>query len=120
ELRQQGWWAPLLGAGLALGAAAVGVMVWNARYGWPDWFTLLWLPPLVLVTRPANRRATIFGVAIVAGSATAMLAWGAEIEGRLRAARADMAVLGDNSDPTAAAALRALGDSLVRLPMPHS
>ncbi|MEP7105892.1 MAG: hypothetical protein ABI838_08600, partial [Chloroflexota bacterium] len=120
ERPQQGWWPPLLGAGLALGAAAVGVMVWNARYGWPDWFTLLWLPPLVLVTRPANRRATILGIAVVAGSATAMLAWGAEIEGRLRAARADIATLGDHPDPAADAALRALGDSLALLPAPHS
>ncbi len=117
---ERGWWPPLLGAGLALGAAAVGVMVWNARYGWPDWFTLLWLPPLVLVTRPANRRATILGIAIVAGSAAALLAWGAEIEGRLRAARADMAALGDHADPAADAALRALGDTLAGLPAPHS
>ncbi len=119
-LPERGWWAPLLGAGLALGASAVGVVVWNARYGWPDWFTLLWLPPLVLVTRPANRRATILGIALVAGSATAMLAWGAEIEGRLHAARADMATLGDHPDPSAQAGLRALGDTLARLPVPHS
>ena len=99
ERAEQGWWPPVLGAGLALGAAAVGVMVWNARYGWPDWFTLLWLPPLVLVTRPANRRATILGIAIVAGSATAVLTWGAEIESRLRAARRDMAALGDHPEP---------------------
>src|SRR5439155_879583 len=52
-----GWRSPLLGAALAVVAAAVGVWVWNARYGWPDWYTLLWLPPLVLVTRPADRLA---------------------------------------------------------------
>jgi len=120
ESPPEAWWPPLLGAGLATAAAAVGVMVWNARYGWPDWFTVLWLPPLLLVTRPANRRATILGIAVLAGSATAMLAWGAEIEGRLLAARADMVALGDGADPNGEAMLRALGDSLQRLPAPHS
>jgi len=120
ELPQRGWWPPLLGAGLAVVAAGIGVMVWNARYGWPDWYTLLWLPPLVLVTRPANRRAAILGIGIVAGSATALLAWGAEVEGRLRAARADMVALGDNPDPAAESALRALGDDLAKVEVPRS
>ena len=120
ELPQRGWWPPLLGAGLAVVAAGIGVMVWNARHGWPDWYTLLWLPPLVLVTRPANRRAAILGIGIVAGSATALLAWGAEVEGRLRAARADMVALGDNPDPAAEATLRALGDALATAEVPRS
>ncbi len=115
-----GWWPPVLGAGLALAAAAIGVLVWNARYGWPDLYTLLWVPPLILVTRPANRRATILGIAVVAGSATALLAWGAEVEGRLRAARADMAALGDTVDPSPESALRALGDTLAAEPVPGS
>lgn len=117
---QRGLWPPLLGAGLALAAAAIGVVAWNARYGWPDWYTLLWLPPLLLVTRPANRRAAILGIGIVAGSATALLAWGAEVEGRLRAARADMAALGDNPDVVAERALRALGDTLLVSAVPTS
>lgn len=114
------WWPPVLGAALALAAAAVGVMVWNARYGWPDLYTLLWLPSLALVMYPAQRRAAILGIGIVAGSASAMIAWGAEVEGRLRAARADMAALGDRPDPFAEAALRALGDTLAAAPVPHS
>lgn len=120
ELPSKGWWAPVLGAALALTAAAVGVELWNARYGWHDLYTLLWLPALVLVTRPADRRATIFGIAVVAGSATALLTWGAEIEGRLAAARADMARLGDGSIPGAEPALRALGASLRAAPVPRS
>jgi signal transduction histidine kinase len=113
-----GWRAPLLGAALAVVAAAVGVWVWNARYGWPDWYTLLWLPPLVLVTRSADRRAAIVSIALVAGSAAGLLAWGADIEGRLQAARRDLAGLGDAPDPAAAASLRAWGDSLRRAPIP--
>ncbi len=119
-LQDSGWWAPAAGAAIALAAAAIGTTVWNARYGWPDWYTLLWLPPLVLVTRPAARRATIVGIAVVAGSAAALLAWGAEIEGRLEAARADMAALSDAPDPSAEASLRAFGRTVLGRPAPRS
>jgi len=120
EVAGTGWWAPAAGAAIALIAAVIGAAVWNARYGWPDWYTLLWLPALVLVTRPADRRATIVGIALVAGSAAALLAWGAEIEGRLEAARADMARLGDSPDPSAEAVLRAFGQSVLSRPAPRS
>lgn len=114
------WWAPVVGAAIALAAAAIGTAVWNARYGWPDWYTLLWLPPLLLVTRPADRRASIVGIGIVAGSAAALLAWGAEIEGRLEAARADMAALGDAPDPSAEAVLRSFARTVLSRPAPRS
>lgn len=114
------WWTPGAGVAIALTAAAIGTVVWNARYGWPDWYTVLWLPALVLVTRPASRRATIIGIALVAGSAAALLAWGAEIEGRLEAARADMVALGDTPDPSAEAALRSFGRTVLNRPAPRS
>ncbi len=111
---------PLLGAALALLVAWIGVEVWNARFGWPDWYTLLWLPVLVLVTRPAGRRATIVGIAITAGSAAALLTWGAEIEGRLAAARADLAALGDAAPPRDPALLRGFGDRILAAPAPRT
>jgi signal transduction histidine kinase len=120
EPSESTWWAPGVGAAIALTAAAIGTAVWNARYGWPDWYTVLWLPALVLVTRPASRRATIIGIAVVAGSAAALLAWGAEIEGRLEAARADMVALGEAPDPSAEATLRAFGRSVLSRPAPRS
>ena len=120
DVSGQGWWAPAAGATIALTAAAIGTMVWNARYGWPDWYTLLWIPALVLVTRPAARRATIVGIALVAGSAAALLAWGAEIEGRLEAARADMALLGDTPDPSTETVLLAFGRTVLTRPAPRS
>src|SRR5690606_953710 len=72
---------PLLGAGWAMVAAVIGVFAWEGRSGWPEWYTFLWLPALLLVTRPAARWAAILGVAVVAGSAAALMTWGAELEG---------------------------------------
>ena len=90
--RGAGW--PMAGAALAVTAAVVGVFVWEGRGGWPEWYTLLWLPALVMVTRPAARWATILGVATVAGSAAALMTWGAELEGRVELARRDLMHLG--------------------------
>lgn len=114
------WRAAVVGSAIAVVAGVLGVVVWNARYGWPDWYTVVWLPALILVTRSADRRAAIAGLAITAGCASALLAWGAEIEGRLAAARRDLAILGDAPDPATDAALRALGDSLRRTPTPRN
>jgi signal transduction histidine kinase len=115
-----GWRLPLLGAALAVIAAVIGVLVWNARFGWPDWYTLLWLPPLVLVSLPADRRAAIAGIALVAGGAAGLLTWGAGIEGRLEAARRDLAGLGDVPDAAAEASLREWGATVPREPVPAS
>lgn len=89
----RGIW-PLLGAGWAAMAAILGVFAWEGRSGWPEWYTFLWLPALFLVTRPAARGPTILGIAIAAGSAAALMTWGAELEGRVELARRDLMQLG--------------------------
>ncbi len=89
----------LLGIFLALLAAAVGIFVWRPGLGWAPWYTFLWLPALALVTRPSTRGATIAGIAAVAGSAAALLTWGAVTEGRLEVAQRDAIRLGVNPDP---------------------
>ena len=113
-------WRVAVGVAIAVAATIIGVLVWSPRGGWPDWYTLLWLPPLALVTRPADRRAAIVSIALVAGSAAALLAWGADIEGRLQAARRDLAGLGDVSNAPVSDSLRAWGDSLRHQPVPAS
>jgi signal transduction histidine kinase len=94
-------WRIVAGVVIALAAAVVGVLVWNPRGGWPDWYTFLWTPALLLVTLPAPRWATIFGVALVAGSSAALVTWGAELSGRLQVAQRDIARLGSEPDPLA-------------------
>jgi two-component system, NtrC family, nitrogen regulation sensor histidine kinase NtrY len=103
---------PLLGAGWAMVAAVIGVFAWEGRSGWPEWYTFLWLPALLLVTRPAARWATILGVAVVAGSAAALMTWGAELEGRVELARRDLMQLGNERELLAEPLLRGLGAGL--------
>ena len=106
------WW---LGVGTAIGAAWLGLLVWSPRGGWPDWYPLPWSAALALLLwRPAPRWATIVGLGLVAGSAAALVTWGAELEGRLQVARRDVQRLGGDLDPLAVprvARLAALADS---------
>jgi nitrogen fixation/metabolism regulation signal transduction histidine kinase len=101
-----------LGVVIALAAAVVGVIVWQPKVGWPEWYTFLWAPALLLVARPAPRWAAIAGTAIVAGTAAALVTWGAEINGRVVAAQRDLARLGDIEDPLAEPLLERLGEQL--------
>ena len=83
------------GVAIALAATTIGVLVWSPRGGWPDWYTFLWTPALFLVAMPAPRWATISGIALVAGSAAALVTWGAELSGQIQVAGRDVARLGD-------------------------
>lgn len=114
------WRAPVAGAVLGLVAAAIGAWVWNARYGWPDWYPFIWIPALVLVIWPADRRAVIAGIAIAAGSASALVTWGAEVEDRMSAARRDIASLGDTPDPAGENMLRSFAERLEQEPTPRN
>lgn len=109
---------PLVGAAIACGAAILGLYAWDSRTGWPDWYTLLWLPALVLVTRPAARWATVLGVALVAGSAAALMTWGAELEGRVELARRDLQHLGPEPELLAEPILNGLAMELAAGPVP--
>lgn len=98
---------PLVGAALAVAAGVVGVYAWEGRSGWPEWYTFLWVPALLLVIQPAARWATILGIAAVAGSAAALMTWGAELEGRVELARRDLIQLGQEPELLAEPTLRA-------------
>src|SRR5439155_1135598 len=71
-------WAAL--AGLA------GLWLWNPYGAWPEWYTFVWIPALVGVLVPAPRRWAVLAIATVAGTAAALVTWGAVVEGRLRLA----------------------------------
>ena len=111
-----GWVA--LGGAIALAAAIVGVIVWTPRVGWPEWYTFLWTPALFLAARPAPRWATVAGTAVVAGSAAALVTWGAELNGRITAAQADLSRLGDVEDPLAEPYLERFADQIAAGPEP--
>jgi hypothetical protein len=103
-----------IGAGVAIAfaAAIVGVVVWSPRGGWPDWYTFLWTPALLLVTLPAPRWAVISGIALVAGSSSALVTWGAELAGKIQVAQRDIARLGGEPDPLAVPLLERFGEQV--------
>ena len=102
------WALPFAGAWGAL-AAIVGLWLWNPHSAWPEWYTLLWLPALVGAILPAPRRWALVGIGVVAGTAAALLAWGAAVEGRVSLATRDAQRLGHEGDPVAVALLERLG-----------
>ncbi len=111
-----------IGAGVAIAfaAATVGVLVWSPRGGWPDWYTFLWTPALVLVCLPAPRWATISGIALVAGSSAALVTWGAELAGKIQVAQRDIARLGVEPDPLAVPLLERFGEQVLQGPAPRN
>jgi signal transduction histidine kinase len=108
------------GVAIALAATTIGVLVWSPRGGWPDWYTFLWTPALFLVAMSAPRWATISGIALVAGSAAALVTWGAELTGQIQVAERDIARLGDEPDPLAVPLLERFAEQVLAAPAPAS
>jgi two-component system nitrogen regulation sensor histidine kinase NtrY len=107
EPTRVGWALPAACAWGAL-AAIGGLFLWDPHGAWPEWYTLLWLPALAGVILPAPRRWALVGMAVVAGTAGALLAWGAAVEGRLALASRDAQRLGSEGDAVAVALLERL------------
>jgi len=108
EPQRPPWTLPAACAWAAL-AALAGLWLWNPYGAWPEWYTFVWLPALVGVLVPAPRRWAVLGIATVAGTAAALVTWGAAVEGRLVLAERDALGLGAAADPRAASLLERLG-----------
>jgi len=111
EPQRVSWVMPAACAWGAL-AAIGGLRLWDPHGAWPEWYTFLWLPALIGVILPAPRRWALAGMAIVAGTAAALLAWGAAVEGRLSLASRDALRLGHEGDAVAVALLERLGQQV--------
>jgi signal transduction histidine kinase len=105
-------WA--LPAACAWGALAAigGLWLWSPYGAWPEWYTFLWLPALGGAILPAPRRWALAGMAVVAGTAAALLTWGAAVEGRLSLATRDAQRLGREGDAVAVALLERLSQQV--------
>lgn len=99
---------PLLGAGLGVVVAAIGVFAFTGRPGWPAWYTLLWVPSALLVIQPAAAWASLTAVAVAAGAGASLMTWGNALAARTVVALADVANLGTLPDPLAEPALTEL------------
>jgi len=117
EPQRVSWAIPAACAWGAL-AAIGGLWLWDPHGAWPEWYTFLWLPALAGVILPAPRRWALGGMAIVAGTAAVLLAWGAAVEGRLSLASRDAMRLGREGDAVVVALLERLGQQVNALSTP--
>ncbi len=118
EPRRVPWTLPAA-CGWAVLAALAGLWLWEPYGAWPEWYTFVWLPALAGVLVPTPRRWAVIGIATVAGTAAALVTWGAVVEGRLRLAERDAQGLGREGDAPAVALLERLGRQ-APLPVPHT
>src|SRR5439155_1304277 len=93
-------------------AALAGLRLWQPYGAWPEWYTFVWLPALVGVMVPAPSRWAVCGIATVAGTAAALVTWGAAVEGRLGLAERDAAGLGREDDAPAVVLLERMAHEL--------
>ena len=105
------WALPAACASGAL-AAIGGLWLWDPHGAWPEWYTFLWLPALAGAILPAPRRWALVVMAVVAGTAAALIAWGAAVEGRLALASRDAQRLGREGDAVAVALLERLSQQV--------
>src|SRR3989475_2417956 len=105
-------WTLPAACGWAALAAVAGLWLWQPYGAWPGWYTFVWLPALLGAIVPAPRRWAVAGIAVVAGTAAALVTWGAAVEGRLALAARDAQALGQEGDPVALAGLERFGQEL--------
>jgi signal transduction histidine kinase len=94
-------WLSALALPLAIGASLAGILVFTGRPAWPAWYTLVWVPPLLLAARPTTRLVTMIVVGAVAGAGAGLMTWGGAVAGRTDLALRDIASLGPQTDPLA-------------------
>jgi two-component system nitrogen regulation sensor histidine kinase NtrY len=99
-------------------AGVAGLWLWSPSGAWPEWYTFLWLPALAGAVVPAPRRWALLGIATVAGTAAALVTWGAAVEGRLALAARDAQRLGSEPDQLAVFELERLGRQVLAGPAP--
>ena len=113
-------WPIVVASAWAVGTGLAGLFLWQPSGAWPEWYTFLWWPALVGVIVPASRRWALPGIAVVAGTAAALVTWGAAVEGRLALADRDAQRLGTEPDASAVAALERLGTEVAADPPPRT
>jgi signal transduction histidine kinase len=119
EPAHAGLW-PWAAAAMALALAAAGLWLWEPGAAWPEWYAYLWLPALLIAIKPMPLRATLATVAVVSGTAAALLTWRAATEGRMALAAQDAEALGTSPDPVAMALIDRAAHQFAAAPLPAS
>ena len=112
RLSGQRWEHFAAASGLGIAAAVIGISIWQPLRGWPEWYLGLWLLASLPLLWPGDWRAELVAVAVLAGSASAVVTWGAASDGKVRAAEADLAGLAETTAPVFDRYLHEWGRSL--------
>src|SRR5437879_7982740 len=118
EERQHVRWTLPAACGWAALAAVAGLWLWQPYGAGPGWYPCVCLPALLGAIVPAPRRWAVAGIAVVAGTAAALVTWGAAVEGRLALAARDAQGLGQEGDAIALAGLERLAAQVAAPPAP--
>jgi len=107
---------PFVAPTLAVFAALIAPIVWNAPGQWPWWYTLLWIAAIASLAISRRTAAVIATAATVAALGATTLVWGATTRARVRLAEQDVATLG-SGDPYARSLATRLSRTLVDAPV---
>ena len=78
------------GPAVALAAAAVAPLVWNAPGQWPQWYSGLWTIAVAALVLARPSRRALLAAATVAGLGATTVVWGATSRGRVELAERDV------------------------------
>ena len=110
---------PSVAVGIAVGAAAIGVLVWRPTVPWSSAYAGLWIAAGVAAAFTSGSRARVTIASVVAGCGAALLIWSANAERRIALAERDVAGL-TTPDPNATLLLERFGADLAVEPPPRS
>jgi two-component system, NtrC family, nitrogen regulation sensor histidine kinase NtrY len=109
------------GAGpvVALLAATLAPLVWNAPGQWPKWYSGLWIIAVAALVLARRSRRALLAAATVAGLGATTVVWGATSRGRVELAERDVRGL-EAPDAYGAALADRLAGSLAGEPLPRT
>src|SRR5687767_901686 len=81
---------PGTGPALAMLAAIMAPIVWEAPGQWPEWYALLWVAAIGALVATRRRRNWLLSAATVAALAATTVVWGSTSRGRVELAESDV------------------------------
>ncbi len=80
----------ITGPALAIGAAVLSPILWEAPGAWPGWYPALWALAIGALALTRRGVALVSGAAVIAGAGAATLTWGATVRARMGLAQYDL------------------------------
>lgn len=81
---------PLTAPAIALVAAVLAPVLWEAPGVWPPWYPMLWVLAIGALALTRRGAALVTGAAVIAGAGAATLTWGATVRERMNLAQYDL------------------------------